>query len=107
MEKLAKLRPAFAKDDKGTVTAGNSSGVNDGAAALILPSEEAAKNDFAAKVREGLATLDQTDQEILRLDFWDGASQVQIAETLGISTTTISRRRKDAIERLEAWIGEG
>ena len=31
---LAKLRPAFAKD--GTVTAGNASGINDGAAALVL-----------------------------------------------------------------------
>ena len=34
LEALAKLRPAFAKD--GTVTAGNSSGINDGAAALLL-----------------------------------------------------------------------
>ncbi len=36
LESLAKLRPAFAKGDDGTVTAGNSSGVNDGAAALLL-----------------------------------------------------------------------
>ena len=36
LEQLAKLRPAFAKDDLATVTAGNSSGVNDGAAALLL-----------------------------------------------------------------------
>lgn len=36
IEKLAKLRPAFARDDKGTVTAGNSSGINDGAAAVLL-----------------------------------------------------------------------
>jgi len=43
LEKLAKLRPAFAKDDKGTVTAGNSSGVNDGAAALLIVEEERAK----------------------------------------------------------------
>ncbi len=43
LEKLAKLRPAFAKDDKGTVTAGNSSGVNDGAAALLLVEAERAK----------------------------------------------------------------
>jgi acetyl-CoA acetyltransferase family protein len=39
---LAKLRPVFAKDDKGTVTAGNSSGVNDGAAALLLVEERKA-----------------------------------------------------------------
>ena len=36
LESLAKLRPVFADDDKGTVTAGNASGVNDGAAALVL-----------------------------------------------------------------------
>ena len=40
-ESLGKLRPAFKKD--GTVTAGNASGINDGAAAVILMSEEKAK----------------------------------------------------------------
>jgi 3-oxoadipyl-CoA thiolase len=35
-EQLARLRPVFASDGQGTVTAGNSSGVNDGAAALLL-----------------------------------------------------------------------
>ena len=43
IEQLAKLRPAFAKDQAGTVTAGNSSGVNDGAAALLLVEAEKAK----------------------------------------------------------------
>lgn len=38
IEELAKLKPAFKKD--GSVTAGNSSGINDGAAALYLVSEE-------------------------------------------------------------------
>lgn len=41
MESLGKLRPAFAKD--GSVTAGNSSGINDGAAILILMSKEKAE----------------------------------------------------------------
>jgi 3-oxoadipyl-CoA thiolase len=36
LEQLAKLRPAFSKAPDATVTAGNSSGVNDGAAALLL-----------------------------------------------------------------------
>jgi acetyl-CoA C-acetyltransferase len=40
-EKLAKLRPAFDKD--GTVTAGNASGINDGAAAVVVMSESKAK----------------------------------------------------------------
>ena len=39
LEKLAQLKPAFTKD--GTVTAGNSSGINDGAAAMLLASEAA------------------------------------------------------------------
>jgi 3-oxoadipyl-CoA thiolase len=41
MEQLAKLTPAFKKD--GTVTAGNSSGINDGAAAVLLMEAETAK----------------------------------------------------------------
>ncbi len=42
MESLAKLKPAFKKDG-GTVTAGNASGLNDGASALLIMSEEKAK----------------------------------------------------------------
>lgn len=41
LEKLGELKPAFMKN--GTVTAGNSSGINDGASALLLASEEAVK----------------------------------------------------------------
>ena len=41
LEKLATLKPAFIKE--GTVTAGNASGINDGAAAVLLASEEAVK----------------------------------------------------------------
>ena len=42
LESLAKLKPAFRKDS-GTVTAGNSSGLNDGAAALLVMSEQKAR----------------------------------------------------------------
>lgn len=42
-EELAKLRPVFKKD--GSVTAGNASGINDGAAALVLASEARVKSD--------------------------------------------------------------
>ena len=48
LEKLAALKPAFIKD--GTVTAGNSSGINDGAAAMLLASE-------GAIVKYGLKTM--------------------------------------------------
>jgi acetyl-CoA C-acetyltransferase/3-oxo-5,6-didehydrosuberyl-CoA/3-oxoadipyl-CoA thiolase len=43
-EMLAKLRPVFAKDGNGTVTAGNASGVNDGAAALLIMDDEKARS---------------------------------------------------------------
>ena len=43
MEGLSKLKPSFKKD--GTVTAGNASGLNDGAAALLLASEEGIKKN--------------------------------------------------------------
>lgn len=48
LESMAKLRPAFAKD--GTVTAGNASGINDGAAALVLMTAQEAS-------RRGLTPL--------------------------------------------------
>ena len=60
LEKLGKLAPAFAKD--GTVTAGNSSGINDGAAAMLLASEEALKKyelePFARIVSMAVAGVD-------------------------------------------------
>ncbi|MDE3254119.1 MAG: acetyl-CoA C-acyltransferase [Bacteroidota bacterium] len=60
LEKLAGLKPAFAKD--GTVTAGNSSGINDGAAAILLASEEAVKlfdlKPMARIVSMGIAGVD-------------------------------------------------
>ncbi|MEA5002336.1 MAG: acetyl-CoA C-acetyltransferase [Christensenella sp.] len=44
LESLGKLRPAFQKD--GTVTAGNASGINDGAAALLLVSEKFLRENY-------------------------------------------------------------
>lgn len=42
-EKLSALRPAFVRDGSGTVTAGNASGLNDGAAAVLLMSRDKAE----------------------------------------------------------------
>ena len=60
MEKLAKLKPAFREG--GTVTAGNSSTLNDGAACLVLGTEEAArelgKEPLARIVSIGVAGVD-------------------------------------------------
>ncbi len=53
-EKLARLRPAFLKD--GTVTAGNASGINDGAAFLVLAGEKAVKELGLTPMAEIIAT---------------------------------------------------
>ncbi|WP_311517712.1 acetyl-CoA C-acyltransferase [uncultured Corynebacterium sp.] len=51
VDKLARLKPAFAKD--GTVTAGNASGINDGAAAVVLTGQE----ELAARSLKPLAKI--------------------------------------------------
>jgi acetyl-CoA acetyltransferase family protein len=60
LDKLAKLKPAFVKD--GTVTAGNSSSLNDGAGAMLLASEEAVARigaePLARVVARGTAAVD-------------------------------------------------
>jgi acetyl-CoA C-acetyltransferase len=60
LEKLAQLKPAFSNE--GTVTAGNASGINDGAAAMLLASEEAVKlfnlQPMARIVSMGVAGVD-------------------------------------------------
>jgi len=51
-ESLSKLRPAFVKDGSGTVTAGNASGINDGAAVvMMMTAAEAAKRNLTPLVR--------------------------------------------------------
>lgn len=54
VEKLAKLRPAFKKD--GTVTAGNASGINDGASFVLVASEEAVAKYGLTPLAEIVAT---------------------------------------------------
>ncbi len=60
-EDFAKLRPAFAREN-GTVTAGNASGINDGAAAVVLASGEAVREHgltpLARLVSYGIAGVD-------------------------------------------------
>jgi acetyl-CoA C-acetyltransferase len=60
LEKLALLKPAFAKE--GTVTAGNSSGINDGSAAMLLASDDAVSKynlkPMARVVSMGVAGVD-------------------------------------------------
>ncbi|MGI8829019.1 MAG: thiolase family protein, partial [Candidatus Limnocylindria bacterium] len=62
LESLAKLKPAFKRDASGSVTAGNSSGINDGAAALLVMSEaqarEAGLKPMARLVASAVAGVD-------------------------------------------------
>jgi acetyl-CoA acyltransferase len=44
LEVLAKLKPAFRTDGKGSVTAGNASGINDGSCALLIASDQAVRD---------------------------------------------------------------
>src|SRR4249919_117887 len=55
LEVLAKLRPAF-RTDRGSVTAGNSSGLNDGAAALLIASEAGVRRLNARPIARIIAT---------------------------------------------------
>jgi 3-oxoadipyl-CoA thiolase len=55
-EILGKLKPAFRTDGKGSVTAGNSSGLNDGAAALLIVSEPGAKEIGASLLTRIVST---------------------------------------------------
>lgn len=66
MEKLAKLKPAFDKTAAGTLTAGNSTPLTDGASAVLMSSEEWAK----ARNLEVQAYL--VDAEVAALDFVHG-----------------------------------
>ncbi|MFQ5739389.1 MAG: 3-oxoadipyl-CoA thiolase [Acidobacteriota bacterium] len=55
LEALSRLRPAFQSDGKGSVTAGNSSGINDGACALLLASADAVR-EFGLQARARIIT---------------------------------------------------
>ncbi|MBS4059028.1 MAG: acetyl-CoA C-acetyltransferase [Bacteroidetes bacterium] len=90
IDKLAKLRPAFKSD--GTVTAGNASGINDGAAMLVIMSEEKANslglNPLATIEASAYAALDPkimgyspvpATKKVLSKAGWD-ISDIQLIE---------------------------
>lgn len=77
-EKLAKLKPAFDKTEKGTLTAGNSTPLTDGASAVLLTSPEFAK----ANALEIAAYF--VDCEVAAVDFVHGAGLL-MAPTIAVS----------------------
>jgi len=91
LEALAKLRPAFKKD--GTVTAGNAPGTNDGAAAVVVTSEEAAarlgKPPMARIVAQAVSGVEpkwvmmapvDAVEKLLRKTGWDRDRDVDLYE---------------------------
>ena len=103
IEKLAKLKPAFDKSGKGTLTAGNSTPLTDGASLVLLGSEDwAAKNNL--KVRAYL-----TDCEVAAVDFVHGAGLL-MGPTLAVSRllerNNLTLQDFDFYEIHEAFAGQ-
>ncbi len=98
LERLAKLRPAFKKD--GTVTAGNASGINDGAAALVVMSEERAKQrglEPLAVIR-GVASAG-VDPAIMGMGPWPAVEKL-------LARTGIAKEEVDLWELNEAFAAQ-
>ena len=86
IEKLARLRPCFVKD--GTVTAGNSSSLNDGAAAVVVMSREKAEElGVAPKLKIEGYTVAGFDAELM--GYSPKFSSEQLAAKLGINLKDI------------------
>lgn len=103
MEKLAKLRPAFDKSSSGTLTAGNSTPLTDGAAAVLLASEDWAKEHG----KEPWAYL--VDVETAALNFVSGEGLL-MAPTVAVSRLLARHQLKlqdfDFYEIHEAFAGQ-
>lgn len=103
LEKLAKLRPAFDKSDNGTLTAGNSTPLTDGASVVLLGSEEWAREnklEVAAYFK---------DCEVSAVDFVGGAGLL-MAPTVAVSRllarNNLSLQDFDFYEIHEAFAGQ-
>jgi 3-oxoadipyl-CoA thiolase len=99
MEALARLKPIVRPD--GTVTAGNASGVNDGAAALIIASTEAAKrNGLTLKARVLGAAVAGVPPRIM--GFGPAPASEKLMKRLGLKIGDF-----DVIELNEAFAAQG
>ncbi|WP_421775487.1 3-oxoadipyl-CoA thiolase [Gracilimonas sp.] len=97
-EILAKLRPAFRKD--GTVTAGNASGLNDGAGALLVASDQAVKDfGFKPKARIVAHAVSGIEPRIMGLGPVEAARKV-------LKRTGMKLDDMDVIELNEAFAGQ-
>lgn len=98
LEVLSTLRPVF--KEGGTVTAGNASGINDGAAALVLAREDVAKERGLA----GLATIEAVTTAAMEPELMGYAPTLalqKLFEQTGTSPTTV-----DVVELNEAFASQ-
>lgn len=97
VERLARLRPAFVED--GTVTAGNSCGVNDGAAAVAVVSEE-------LRAERGWAGLQLLDWECVGVDpALPGLGPVEAIRRV-LDRQSLKLAEVDSVELVEAFAGQ-
>ena len=100
LEALAKLKPAFRTDGKGSVTAGNSSGLNDGAAALLLASERGLKaQGLTARARVVASAVAGVEPRIM------GMGPVP-ASKLALQRAGLTLAQMDVIELNEAFAAQ-
>jgi acetyl-CoA acyltransferase len=100
-EVLAKLKPAFRHDGQGSVTAGNSSGLNDGAAALLLASEGAVRRHGLTPVARVVASA-AAGVEPRIMGMGPVPATRKVLERAGLSL-----REMDVIELNEAFAAQG
>lgn len=101
LETLARLKPAFRHDGQGSVTAGNASGLNDGAAALLLASDAAVQlHRFEPIARVVASAAAGVEPRIM------GMGPVP-ATRLVLARAGLSIEQMDVIELNEAFAAQG
>ena len=100
LETLAKLKPAFRTDGQGSVTAGNASGLNDGAAALLLASGAAAQElGLTPRARVVASAAAGVEPRIM------GMGPVP-ATKLALQRAGLTLAQMDVIELIEAFAAQ-
>ena len=56
--------------------------------------------------REAMSRLNDREKEILKMRFFDGRTQMEVAEEIGISQAQVSRLEKTALKNIRRYIGE-
>ena len=101
LEALSNLATPFRRDGKGSVTAGNASGVNDGACALLLASEEAAAT-YGLKARGRVLGMAAAGVEPRIMGIGPAPASKKVLEQVGLTLEDM-----DVIELNEAFASQG